>query len=184
MTSSAQSAGLRAWLLLIFLSLIWGSSFILIKKGLIGLSIGEVGALRIVSAGLFLAPFAAYNLRSIHKKFYGRLFFTGLLGNFIPAFLFAIAQTRLGSGITGILNSLTPISALVIGALLFGNSFTRNDVIGLITAFIGCVILIVSGSGGTLDRINTYIIFVVLATMCYGTNVNYINSKLKLELMN
>jgi drug/metabolite transporter (DMT)-like permease len=174
-----QQPGLRSWLLLGLLALIWGSSFILIKKGLMGLNIGEVGALRIVSAGLFLTPIALYHLRKVSRAYYGKLFLTGLLGNVIPAFLFAIAQSRLDSGITGILNSITPLFALIIGVVFFGRSFTRRDLIGLVIAFTGCVVLIWSGSQGRLSNVNYYIIFVILATACYGTNVNYIKHYLK-----
>jgi len=176
---NSGSPNLRAWLLLVLLALIWGSSFILIKKGLVSLEIGEVGALRIVSAGLFLTPFALYYLRKVQRQYYGKLFITGLLGNFIPAFLFATAQTQLGSGITGIFNSVTPLFTMAIGALFFANKFTKKDVAGLFLAFVGCIVLILSGSGGDIGNINGYVVFVILATLCYGTNVNFIKAFLK-----
>ena len=98
---------LVSWLLLIFLSLIWGSSFILMKKGLISFSPAEVAGVRILSASVFLLPVALRNLQKIRKKQWYYLFISGFFGSLIPAFLFPLAQTRIDSGITGILNALT-----------------------------------------------------------------------------
>ena len=54
--STSENPPLKAWLLLGLLALIWGSSFLLIKKGLIAFTALEVGALRIASAGIVLTP--------------------------------------------------------------------------------------------------------------------------------
>ena len=79
-----------AWFLLIILSLVWGSSFILIKKGLMSFSPTEVGTLRIFSAGLFLLPLAFSHLKSINTRSeWLVIFIVGLCGSLIPALLFA-----------------------------------------------------------------------------------------------
>ena len=163
-----------AWGILAILSLIWGSSFILIKKGLVVYSAGEVGALRILSAALFLAPLAIRKLKTLSWPQLRLLFGIGLLGSFIPAFLFATGQTRLDSGITGVLNGLTPIWVLIIGAVFYKQKVTRYQVVGLLLAFVGTFVLLTAGSGGDLSSINFYALFIVLATICYGANLNII----------
>lgn len=166
------------WLMLILLSLIWGSSFILIKKGLLVYSAGEVGAIRILSACLFLVPVSIPRLRKLSTDNVKLLLLIGMVGTFFPAFLFAIGQTRLDSGITGVMNGLTPIFTLVIGALFFSQKFTKGNYWGISLAFIGTVVLLTAGSGGELAEFNYYALFIVLATAMYGTNLNIIKYKL------
>lgn len=173
-----QNAGAISWGLLIFLSLIWGSSFILIKKSLLAYSPGEVGALRITTAALFLIPIALQNLGKVPKNQRWFLLCVGFVGSFLPAFFFAIAQTQLASGVTGVLNALTPVCVVIMGALFFQQKFTRRNAIGLVVSLAGTIILVLAGSGGSLGEINFYAFFVVLATICYGLNLNIIKSYL------
>lgn len=173
-----QSAGALSWGLLIFLSLIWGSSFILIKKSLLAYSPGEVGALRITTAALFLIPIALQNLGKVPGNQRWFLLCVGFVGSFLPAFFFAIAQTQLASGVTGVLNALTPLFVVIMGALFFQQTFTRRNTIGLIISLVGTVVLVLAGSSGSLGDINFYAFFVVLATICYGLNLNIIKTYL------
>ena len=162
-----------SWIILIVLALIWGTSFILIKRGLEVFSAGEVGAMRIVAAALFLLPIAIPKLLKLSKKHAKLLFGIGLLGTFFPAFLFAIGQTRIDSGITGVLNGLTPIFVLIVGASFFKQKFEKAKYLGVVLAFVGTAILLTSGSGGIGD-LNYFVVFIVIATACYGTNLNLI----------
>lgn len=167
-----------AVILLILLSLIWGTSFILMKKGLKAFSPGEVGAIRVVAASLFLLPFALIRLKEINKAQYGKLFFSGMMGIFLPAFLFAVAQTKMDSGIAGILNSLTPIFTLIIGVMVFNQHFPIRSVIGILIGLAGTIVLIMSRTGGEVGGFNYYVILVILACICYGANVNFIKFRL------
>ncbi len=169
-----KNQNLQAWGLLIILSLIWGSSFILIKRGLEVYPPGQVGALRILAAALFLLPVALPKLKTLSWHHIKLLFGIGLLGSFIPAFLFAIGQTRLDSGITGVLNGLTPIFVLVIGAVFYKQTVGRDKILGVVMAFVGTAVLLLAGSGGDLGQLNYYALFILLATVCYGTNLNVI----------
>ena len=103
------------WFFLLLLALIWGSSFILIKRGLVGLTPYQLGAFRIFFAGLFLLIIGFNSLKSIPKQKWKYIALTALFGTFIPAFLFSIAETRLDSSISAILNSLTPLNTLILG---------------------------------------------------------------------
>lgn len=168
---------LKSWLLLILLALIWGSSFILIKKGLLVFSPGEVGAYRIVSAAMVLLPLSIPRVKLLNKKQVKNLIVAGMVGSFIPAFLFAEAQTQLSSSLTGILNALTPLFVVLVGAMFFGAHISRRNATGLLIAFLGVALLIgirEEGGLGFPDRINSYALYVLLATLCYGINLNII----------
>ncbi len=180
MSENDKSSGsqLLSWGLLIILSLIWGSSFILIKKSLVAFPAPMVGALRVIFAALFLLPFAYKNLKAVEKAEIKYLFVVGLTGSFIPAILFALAQTQISSSIAGVLNSLTPISVLVIGFVFFSQKIYKSSVWGVLLGLLGSFILIVGFSIDSLADINFYAFFVILATIMYGINLNIIKYKL------
>jgi drug/metabolite transporter (DMT)-like permease len=165
-------------ILLIVLSLIWGTSFILMKRGLTAFTPGEVGAIRVVAAMTFLLPFALTRLHEINRRDYWKLFFSGMMGIFIPAFLFATAQTRMDSAITGILNSLTPICTLLVGAIFFDQRFRVRALTGIIIGLAGTVILILSRTGGQIGGVNLYALLVIVACLCYGINVNFVKFRI------
>lgn len=171
-----SESALKAWGFLIILALVWGSSFILIKRGLEVYSPGEVGALRIVFAGMVLLPLSLPRLKGLNKRQVKNLIIVGLVGSFIPAFLFAKAQTQLSSSLTGVFNAMTPLFVVIIGALFFKSRITRRNAIGLVIAFIGVVILLMVKEGGlgNFNEINAYALLVLLACACYGLNLNII----------
>ncbi len=180
MTPITNHSNLKNWGLLVILALIWGSSFILIKRGLEVFSPGEVGAYRIVAAATFLLPLSLPRIKTLTSEQAQNLILIGLLGSFIPAFLFPTAQTRLSSSLTGVLNALTPLFVVIIGALFFKSKITRRNAFGLVIAFIGVLILITlkEGSGfNSFAGINGYAFFVILACICYGFNLHLIKSR-------
>ena len=107
------------WVFLIILSFIWGSSYILIKKGLIGFTPLQLGSIRIIITAFVLFVFGFNSLKKIPKNKWKWILATGYIGSFFPSFLFAFAQTEIDSGVSAILNSLTPLATLVIGLLFF-----------------------------------------------------------------
>ena len=162
------------WIYLTILALIWGSSFILIKRGLVGLAPMQVGSLRIIFAAIFLLMIGFRNLPSIPLHQWKYLALTALFGTFIPAFLFAIAQTQIDSSVSSILNSLTPLNTLIIGTLLFGLQFRRIQIVGVFIGFLGTSLLILNGAMHHPNQNYFYAILVLIATICYATNVNLI----------
>jgi drug/metabolite transporter (DMT)-like permease len=166
------------WFFLLVLALIWGSSFILIKRGLIGLTPYQLGAFRIIFAGLFLLSIGFNALKSIPKHKWKYIALTALFGTFIPAFLFSIAETRIDSSISAILNSLTPLNTLILGALSFSLTFKRTQIYGVIIGFIGSVLLVFNGAIHHPEQNYYYSIFVILASICYALNVNLIKKYL------
>ena len=166
------------WIILIALALIWGSSFILIKKGLDGLNPFQLGSLRIIFCAVFLLIIGFNSLKSIALHQWKYIALTSLFGTFIPAYLFAIAQTKVSSSICSILNSLTPLNTLILGAIVFGLNFRRNQIFGIIIGLIGTVVLIFNGRAQGVSEDNSYSVFVLIATVCYATNVNLIKKYL------
>jgi drug/metabolite transporter (DMT)-like permease len=165
------------WTLLIILSLIWGSSFILIKKGLVGLSPYQLGALRITFTALFLLIIGFKSLTEIKQHQWKYIIITALFGTFLPAFLFAIAETKVSSSVCSILNSLTPLNTLFIGIIAFGLAFKRSQFIGVLIGLVGTAILIFNGKQESTENYS-YTILVIIAAICYGLNVNLIKKYL------
>ncbi len=162
------------WIILFTLALIWGSSFILIKKGLVGLNPFQLGSLRIIFCAVFLLIIGFNSLKAIALHQWKYIALTSLFGTFIPAYLFAIAQTKVSSSICSILNSLTPLNTLILGAIVFGLNFRRNQIFGIIIGLIGTSVLIFNGRAQGVSEDNSYSVFVLIATVCYATNVNLI----------
>ena len=166
------------WVYLGILSLVWGSSFILIKKGLIGLTALQLGSLRIIFAAFFLLIIGFKSLGKINKYQWKFIAMTSLFGTFIPAYLFAIAQTQIDSSVSSILNSLTPLNTLIIGSLAFGLQFKKNQIFGVLIGLVGCALLILNGAIHHPEQNYYYAILVLIASICYATNVNLIKRHL------
>ena len=166
------------WVYLVVLALVWGSSFILIKKGLIGLTALQLGSLRILFAAIFLMIIGFRSLSKIPKFKWKYIALTSLFGTFIPAYLFAIAQTQIDSSVSSILNSLTPLNTLILGALVFGLQFKRNQIFGILIGLAGSALLILNGAIHHPEQNYYYAILVLIASICYAVNVNLIKKYL------
>ncbi|WP_291097110.1 MULTISPECIES: DMT family transporter [unclassified Flavobacterium] len=166
------------WVYLMTLALIWGSSFILIKKGLVGLTPMQLGSLRIIFAAIFLLGIGFKSLAKIPQHQWRYIALTALLGTFIPAYLFAIAETQIDSSITAILNSLTPLNTLVFGIFAFGISFKKNQIWGVFIGLGGSLLLVFNGAINHPDQNYYYTILVIIASVCYAVNVNLIKKHL------
>jgi drug/metabolite transporter (DMT)-like permease len=160
------------------LAIIWGSSFILIKRGLTGLDPYQLGALRMVFAALFLLIIGFKSIAQIQLRHWKYLAITALFGTFIPVFLFSVAQTEISSSVSAILNSLTPLNTLLIGILLFSIDFQRRQIFGVFFGLAGSILLIWNGAVNNPDQNYNYAILLVLASICYALNVNIIKTYL------
>lgn len=169
----------KKWIYLIILSAVWGSSFILIKKALIGLTPLQLGALRTLFAATFLLLIGFPYLKKIEIHKWKWIAISAFLGTFIPAFLFAFAETEIDSAVASILNSTTPIMTLILGAVLFSITFTRNQLIGVFVGLIGSMLLIWSGANVNPDQNYWYATLILLASICYAFNVNIIKRHLQ-----
>ncbi len=166
------------WILLFVLALIWGSSFILIKRGLIGLTPYQLGSLRIIFATLFLLIIGLKSITTIPHGKWKYIALTAFIGTFMPVYLFSIAETEISSSITAVLNSLTPLGALVIGVFAFGLQVQKRQIFGVIIGLVGSVLLILNGAANNPDQNYWYALLVVFAAFCYSLNINLIKRHL------
>jgi drug/metabolite transporter (DMT)-like permease len=175
------------WLIFFVLSFTWGASFILMKKGLLHYTSVQVALLRLIFAFLFFIPFLFFIGIQGMLKHYKGLLWMGLFGNFIPAFLFTAAETKISSSMAGILNSTTPLFAWLIGKILFfkKDKNKRLTLTGILLGFFGVIILFFpdvdnfySGSTDVWEKISGSGM-VLLATFCYGLSVQGIHVYLR-----
>lgn len=166
------------WVIFVALAFIWGSSFILMKEGLAYLSAYQVASIRILSSGLVLLPVAIRHFRSIPIGKVGYIFLSGLLGSLLPAYLFCMAEVGIDSSLAGTLNALTPIFVILIGILFFGMRISPLQVLGVLLAFTGSILLYLAQPGYAQSSQLLYLLMVVAATVCYGLNVNMVHRHL------
>jgi drug/metabolite transporter (DMT)-like permease len=169
------------------LCLIWGSSFELMKLGMYQnhdfskplLTPYQVAALRMLSAGVIMIPFVFSAYKRMEKGILNYAILSGLLGSFFPAFLFCIAETKIGGAVAGSLNSLTPIFVIITGALFFKIKSSAQKIIGVIVGLAGSAILLYANTKGNEINHLWYSFFVIIATIFYGVNVNMVTKRLK-----
>ena len=169
----------QKWLYLTVLSIVWGSSFILIKKGLLGLSPFQLGSLRTVMSSLFIFTIGFKSLKTIQSHQWKWIILTGFIGTFFPSFLFAFAETEVDSGVVSILNSLVPLNTILIGLAVFKITSTKTQVFGVILGFVGASMLIFNNMELHPDQNYLYAGLVVLATVMYASSVNIIKRYLQ-----
>lgn len=168
----------KKWLYLILLSLIWGSSFILTKKALLGLTPMQLGGLRIVFASLFLFVLGFRSLRTIRGTDWKWITIAGFLSSFFPPFLFALAQTEIDSGVTSIFNSIVPLLTTVVGMALFGVLMTKRQILGVFIGLFGTLVLIVTGMEFSPDQNYWYATFIFMSALGYAFNINIVKKHL------
>ncbi len=166
------------WILFITLALIWGSSFILMKEGLVALTAVQVASLRMISAAIVLLPLFIQAFKNIPRKKLGIVFLSGTLGSLLPAYLFCIAEQSVDSALAGTLNSLTPIFVIISGALFFYTKTNFEKITGIAIAFSGTVLLFFSQPSYNANGNLSGVLMIVLATMMYGLNVNLVQRHL------
>lgn len=160
------------------LTLIWGSSFILIKNGLIAFPADQAAAIRIIFALIFLLPLVPRSFKLTRKMDLKYIALVGLIGNLITAFLFSLAQTRIASSVSGMLNALTPVFTIIVAYVFFKMMITARQVFGILIGLIGAVGLSFVSSGGEIGEMNSFVWLIVIATICYAFSLNIIKSKL------
>ncbi len=174
-----MSIAVKKWVYLIVLSLIWGSSYILIKKGLIGLTPIQLGSIRILFTTSILALIGYKSLKGLTIEQWKWLVFTGFVGTFFPSFLFAFSETEIDSSVVAVLNGLTPLFSLLFAALFFHQSVKSKQLGGVLVGFVGTILLVVQEFSLTSTGDGRYALLVVLAAICYGINVNALKYKLQ-----
>ncbi|MBA2423165.1 MAG: DMT family transporter [Chitinophagales bacterium] len=173
-----RKPSLSDWFLLLLLAVIWGSSFILMKKGLESFLSVQVASLRVIITALVLIPFAIVRRKEIRKEKIKYILLQGLFGNFLPAFLFTAAQKHIDSSMAGILNSLSPVFVFLLGIIFFSTGYTGLKLAGMVIAFSGSVLLLFVDRHNGVTGISQYGWLIVIATVCYGISANLIKKYL------
>ena len=177
---------IKSWFFLISLSIIWGSSFLLIKialmdnNGIMRLSPDVLASLRLSLAFLFLSPLIFKYCRKIKKADLPYLLISGFLGNGIPSFLFAYAELKISSAVAGMLNSLVPVFTIVIAAVFFSFAWKIKHIIGILTGILGtCLIVFKFNQPEQISTPILPILMVLAGSLCYAISLNIIKYKLQ-----
>ncbi len=167
-----------SWFILILLACVWGSSFILMKRGLDAFRSDEVAALRIGIAFLFLTPLYVKHYKIELKKYFKGLFIMGVFGNLIPAFLFTKAETQISSSLAGMLNALTPIFTILVAFVWLKTKPSGVKISGIIVGFIAaCCLMLFDKTDDTFQNV-IYSLLIFAATFFYGVSLNAIKKYL------
>ena len=169
----------KKWIFLFLLALIWGSSFILIKKGLVGFTPLQLGSLRIIITALLLFLAGFKSLKNLPKNTLKWIVISGFLGTFFPAFLFAYAETEIDSAIASILNSIVPINTIIFGFLAFKMYSSKRQILGVLIGFAGTFLLITNGASINPNQNYWYALLVIIATVMYAFSINIIKRHLQ-----
>lgn len=168
----------KKWFYLAILSLIWGSSFILIKKGLVGLSSFQLASLRIIFAAIVIFIYSYNSLVKIPKKSWKWILITAYTGTFFPVYLISYGQTEIESGLASIITTITPINTLIVGIIFFGLVYTKKQLLGLLIGLIGAILLIYEASEADINVNIYYSFFIYMTTVGYAASVNLIKNYL------
>ena len=168
----------KRWLYLAVLSIIWGSSFILIKKGLVGLTPFQLASLRMIFAATAIAIYSFNSLKKIPKKSWKWIIITAYFGTFFPVYLISYGQTEIESGLASIITTITPINTLLVGIIFFGLMYTKKQLLGLLIGLVGAILLIYEASEANFSINIYYSFFIYMTTVGYAASVNLIKNYL------
>ena len=173
-----KTPSLKAWLILGLLGIVWGSSYILIKKGLVAYNPVQLACLRISISSIAFLPFFLAKQKTVDWSKWKYLAIVGIMGSGIPPFMFAFAQTEISSSVAGVLSSLTPLFTLLLGILFFKSKLIWSKVIGVLVGLMGAVFLILFGNSAGIEGNLWYGLLIVLGAICYAISVNTIEKEL------
>ena len=169
---------LLSYVILLFLSAVWGSSFIIMKKVNPVFDPIQISSLRLIFAGAVALPLVNKQFKTFSKRHWTALLLVGIIGNAIPSFLFAVASEEINSATSGILNGLAPIFTLILGVFFFSFKGKTMHYIGAAMGLLGCLFVIQGNDAhGEINNM-WYAIFPFVGSLCYGFSSNIIKSRL------
>lgn len=147
------------------------------KNGVEAFNAFQVGALRMFFAGLVLIPLAFRFIKHYKGKDFYWLVLVGLCGNFLPAFLFPIAETQIQSSLAGLLNMGTSFFVVVITFVFFKSKLNLFQFAGFLLGGLG-LFLIISNQLVADQNNFYYALLALLATLFYAISLTIIKYKL------
>ena len=135
----------REWLALVLLSVLWGGSFLFAGIQVRWLPPFTIAFLRVALAAVILNVL----IRTIGKTMpadaasWRAFFVMGILNNAIPFCLIVWGQNYIASGLAAILNATTPIMTVIVAHFTTSDEkITANRLLGVVSGFVGVVILV------------------------------------------
>jgi len=163
--------GIREWLMLLALSILWGGSFFFVE-----IAVAELPPLVIVLCRVGLAALVLWSIILVRgiavprgKEVWLAFLGMGLLNNAIPFFLIVWGQQSIASGLASILNATTPIFTVVIAHFFLADEqISARKLAGMLIAICGVVILVLPSIG--LSETSTLLgqLAILGATISYG----------------
>ncbi len=160
----------RHWLWMLTNAAIFGSAFLWISMSLRGFPAPVVAVGRVALGCGALAMLPA-SRRRIERSDWPRVAIVGIAGQGGPALLFAMAEERISSALTGMLVSSVPIAAVAIAAALTRTRPGKRRILGLLVGMAGVALLVSPALGDSSAR-PSGILFVLLAVVGYGLSAN------------
>lgn len=141
----APALGLREWMLLIGLSVLWGGSFLFV-----GIAVRELPPLTIVAARVALAALALLAVLKLLRhpvprgvRVWTAFLGMGVLNNAIPFTLIVWGQSHIASGLASILNATTPLFTVVVAhAFTADERLTGRRLAGVLIGFAGVALMV------------------------------------------
>ena len=158
---------------LIFLSAIWGSSFLFLR--LTSPVFGPIFLIemRVLSGLAVLLPLVLFlGKRAEFQKHWKMIATVSLMNMAIPFCFFAFSAVYIGAGLLSIINATVPIFSACVAYVVYKERLSRSSLLGLLIGFLGVVVLMFNpdesfGSSGWLA-----ILSALLACLLYGTAIN------------
>lgn len=163
----------------IFISLVWGGSFILMKRGTAWLSPVEVAAWRVIGGGALLALvwLSRHRCRSLTRRDVPAMAFVVLFGFAWPFSIQPYLVARAGSAFIGMMVSFTPLLTIAVSILVLKAFPTRRQFGGVLGALVFMGLLIFDGLNRQIRLVDLALALTV--PLCYALTNTFIRRFLK-----
>lgn len=154
---------------LIVLAAIWGASFLLMR-----ITAPVLGAVPTAFGRVMLGALGLWALVAAQRQaldFRGHWRATCLLGvvnSGIPFLMYALAARVLPAGYSAILNAVTPLMGVLIGAAFFRDPLSASKIGGVVLGLAGVAVLTRTGPVVPTAAVLAGIAACLAATFCYG----------------
>lgn len=168
----------RGYVIFVFLGVIWGSSFLLIKVALGQLTPFSLVFIRVIVAAISMGLFAAMRgglwriVRGLSKVEMSAVVGGALCTYALPYFMITYGESRISAALAGMLNSTTPLFTVLLAPLFIrSRSSSSRTYLGIVTGLLGVVVVLEPWrSLGGMTAIG-YDLIVLLASALYGIGI-------------
>ncbi len=151
----------KNWVLLVFLSMMWGGSFYFIEKALVYFTYEQVVFFRVFFAAIFiLLTLLVKKIKIIYDiRLWGIFFIMGALNNVIPFLAITYAQESITGSLASLFNATTPIFTVIFAHFLTKDEkLSWSKTIGILTGFMGMIILLAPNGFGNFELAGAFAI--------------------------